>query len=137
MDFYLKTQQIEETLSEFINYAMSGVEKNVSSFPSVKDLFNGGFPDLKVIMRTIAQYEYEQVKISNLFSEIATNKINLKNYTRRVKHLIEDEEFQRWLPRSREMVGILVDMEVALRSKSDTIKECISTLRSIQANMPK
>lgn len=137
MDFILKTQQIEDTLSGFIDYAMSGVEKKIPPFPSVNDLFLRGFPDLKVVMRTIAEYEYEQVQIANLFSEIATNKVNLKNYTRKIKHLVDPEQFSQWTPRSRDMIAVLVDMEVALRSKSETIKECITTLRSIQANMPK
>lgn len=137
MDFYLKSKQIEESLSDFITYAMSGIEKGIPEFPDVNDLFLGGFPDLKVIMRTIAEYEFEQVKIANLAAEISTNKINLKNYTRRIKQLIDSEEFSQWQPRSREIISILVDMEASLKTKSETIKECINTLRSIQANMPK
>jgi hypothetical protein len=90
MDFQKKTAEIEKVVNDFIMSTLPKIEQKIDNFPSVKDIFKGKTVDIKEIARRIAEYEFYQVKISNMMSEVTTKKINLKNYIRRVKFSVEN-----------------------------------------------
>lgn len=110
---------------------------SVSEFPSVDSIMLNGIMNWKAVSEKIANYEFAQVQLSNLLSDMMIKRTQSKMFINQIMSGGMTPISKQTADQINFYISRLSELELVIKVRLEAIEKCITALRTIKSDAPR